>query len=233
MENGPSKKVTAYCPFKTFLSAIEGLEHGIPNQIDKSLWPSFSGAMQSQLLTAFRFLGLVGDGDKPETKLHEFVENKDGRTETLRRILEDSYPELIALDLTKTTPIQFDDVLREYGMVGDTNIKAKAFFVKAAKYAGIPLSPLLTKITRQGGARRRKSGTPSGGGEIENGIKQNAPSVPQAAPSSGTTRTIQLKSGGSLTISVSVNVFDMSQSDREFVFGLIDKLQAYEKGEPE
>jgi hypothetical protein len=46
---------------------------------------------------------------------------------------------------------------------------------------------------------------------------------------SGTQRVVSLKSGGTLTLSASIDLFKMSSSDRTFVFGLIDKLDEYEK----
>ncbi len=231
MENGSQKRVVAYCPFKTFIASVEGLEHGIPNQIDKSLWPSFSGAIQSQLLTAFRFLGLIDGEDKPTKRLHDLVEKKDTRPQVLKEILGASYPELVALDLMKTTPNQFEEAIRGYGMTGDTNIKAKSFFLRAAKYASLPVSPLLTKITRQSGPRRRKAAQPFVSIEpTSNGDPAHMPPT-GSRNSPGTTRTVELKSGGRLTISLSVDVFLISQEDREFVFGLIDKLNAYDRAE--
>lgn len=54
--NDTIKKLTvAYAPFKTFLSAIQALEHGVPDTIDRTVWPSFSGVMQSQLLVLCDF----------------------------------------------------------------------------------------------------------------------------------------------------------------------------------
>ena len=71
-------KVTAaaYLPFRTFLSAIESLEHGIPKNIDRTIWRNQSGVTQSQILMAFRFFGLVDDSDQPTELLHELVEKK-------------------------------------------------------------------------------------------------------------------------------------------------------------
>jgi hypothetical protein len=41
---------------------------------------------------------------------------------------------------------------------------------------------------------------------------------------------VQLKSGGSLTLAASIDLFSLSAEDRAFVFGLIDRLQDYEQG---
>jgi hypothetical protein len=41
---------------------------------------------------------------------------------------------------------------------------------------------------------------------------------------------IPLKSGGTLKLSASAKFFDLERTDREFVFELLDRLKAYEKG---
>lgn len=45
----------------------------------------------------------------------------------------------------------------------------------------------------------------------------------------GTSRQVQLKSGGTLTVSASADFFQLNVEDRRFVFELIDKLEEYEK----
>ncbi len=46
----------------------------------------------------------------------------------------------------------------------------------------------------------------------------------------GTSRTVSLASGGTLTISATLDLFSLSQKDRNFVFTLIDQLEEYETG---
>jgi hypothetical protein len=48
-----------YVPFVTFNSALDALGHTLPPRLDKSMWPSYSGAIQSQLWSTFKFFGLV------------------------------------------------------------------------------------------------------------------------------------------------------------------------------
>ena len=45
----------------------------------------------------------------------------------------------------------------------------------------------------------------------------------------GGRQTVKLTSGGEIEMRVSVNPFSLSREDREFVFGLIDKLTEYQK----
>jgi hypothetical protein len=54
-------------------------------------------------------------------------------------------------------------------------------------------------------------------------VESEIPLVP-----SGTARQVTLKSGGTLTVTASMDVFKLSPADRTFVFSLIDKLSEYE-----
>lgn len=199
-----------YVPFKTFLTAIESFERGLPNQIDRSVWPSHSGATQGQLLGAFRFLGLADEKDRPSAELRALVECKENRKTTLRRILEKSYRELASLDLAKASPRQLDEAMRRYGLGGATHRKAVSFFLHAASYAEAPLSPLLLRKTRSPGLRRP------------------APAPRTAAR--GESKTIRLRSGGSLTLVMDAKFLELAKQDREFVFSLLDQMAAYERG---
>jgi hypothetical protein len=54
--------------------------------------------------------------------------------------------------------------------------------------------------------------------------------IPLQQPTTGTSRTVELKSGGTLTVMASMDVFKLTPDDRNFVFSLIDKLNEYENG---
>ena len=63
------KRTVAYVPFKTFFTSIESLaSHGMPSIIDRTVWPNYSGVIQSQVLSAYRFFGLV---DEALAKVHD------------------------------------------------------------------------------------------------------------------------------------------------------------------
>src|ERR1700722_981961 len=98
------KTPAPYLPFLTFQSAVAALEHGIPKKLDRTMWPSQSGLVQSQILMAFRFFDLVDDQDRPTDLLHEFVDEKENRAGMITKILNISYLALIEHDLTKMTP---------------------------------------------------------------------------------------------------------------------------------
>jgi hypothetical protein len=63
----------------------------------------------------------------------------------------------------------------------------------------------------------------------EDGHPVDAPVQPVAPQ--GDTHSLRLRSGGQVTLSVSVNVMQLSAEDRNVVFHLIDKLKEYESVE--
>ncbi len=206
--------VVPYVPFKTFLTALDALEAGLPNQLDRSVWPSYSGAIQGQLLGAFRFLGLMDESNCPTPALADLVSKRGARRELLRGLIERHYRTLVALDLTRTSPRQLDEALRQYGLSGATHKKALSFFLQAAQFAGMPLSVLLKAKTRTAAFGHKRATTAA------------APETPAAALS----KTIRLRSGGTLTVAASLDLFALAGDDRKLVFDLIDRLQEYESG---
>jgi len=88
----------AYIAFKTFLTAIETLEQGLPPTIYKTVWSTFSGGLQSHTLGAFKFLGLVDENGKTLPILEQLVAAKgDNRKEIIRKIISDKYSDAIKL----------------------------------------------------------------------------------------------------------------------------------------
>src|SRR5690348_4798725 len=146
----------AYVPFKTWLSSFEALQHGVPRTIDRTIWRNQSGVVQSQILMAFRFLDLVDDEDRPMPALLRMVEQPEQRTDHVRALIFHAYRTIVDHDLTKMTPKMLDDAMSEYNVNGDTKRRAVSFFLQAARFAGIPMHPLLSgQMRTQSGSRRR------------------------------------------------------------------------------
>jgi hypothetical protein len=223
----PTKRVAPYLPFKTFVSSLDALSHGVPPKVDRMLWRSQSGVTQGLIMNAYRFFGLVEDDDTSNEYLEKMVQ-PDQRAETLRFLIEAQYePVLEKHDLTKMTLKMLEDEFeKNFSVSGGTKQKAITFFLKAARFADMPLSPYLTAQLRATRKKRgsRPRGQENGGGE---------PLTVGPLPSSATiTHMVELVSGGTLTISITANPFKMPQQDRDFVFSLIDKLQQYESEHP-
>jgi hypothetical protein len=224
------RPAAVYVSWVTFKNAIERLAEGVPNQIDRTAFPGLSWAVQGQLLAGMRFLGLIDAADKPTALLHRLaVPDEVIRKRELQAILRTRYTSLFDLDLTKATPAQVDEHLgASYGVGGDTRGKAMRFFLAALEYLEIPVSRYLKSGNgASAGSRRRRPARPP-----KEAASELEPDDPRPAkPSHGTSRTVQLKSGGgTLTVSVSLDPFALDDEDQKFVFELINRLRDYEKG---
>jgi hypothetical protein len=225
------KMTAAYVAFPTFRAAIENMAHAVvPNRIDRSAFPGMAGGVQSQLLASLRFFGLINAEGRPTPLLHALaVKDEDARKQRLSELLRGRYADLFALDLTKTTPSELAEKMGEsYGVSGDTREKAVRFLLSAATYSGIQVSPLLMKSRgpAPGSQRRRRVAA----------TRRPPESLPDAPPpgagvaaETGESHSIQLRSGGTLTLAATTKFFKLAPSDRTFVFELLDKLQEYER----
>ncbi len=217
------KKQVAYVPFKTFLSAIEHLEQGVPPLIDRTVWPNYSGAIQSQLLGAFRFFGLIGDAGEPTETLNKLVNEQASRKDVLRHLLEKHYPGLMKLNLAKASPGSFNSAIQQYDISGATLGKASSFFLQAARYAGLPLSPYIRKQSRRASTKRRKRNP-----RVRLHTGDTEPIEKVSENQLGSTKSIELQNGVTLSLSTSADTFKMAAEDRRFVVELLEKLEQYE-----
>jgi hypothetical protein len=210
-----------YLPFRTFQTAYEALEHGIPKRLDRTIWPSQSGIVQSQILMSFRFLGLVDDQDCPTELLQQLVEDKEKRAGIITKILNISYRALLDHDLTKMTPKMVEDEMERYSVTGETKRKAVTFFLRAAKFAGEPMHPLLSSMVRNTGTRKRRSKSvviPEMTGAADPAYNPDEKAT--------TTQTTGLSNGGRIVLQVFGDPFTLASEERQFVFDLVDKLRA-------
>jgi hypothetical protein len=166
----PAKRVAPYLPFKTFLSSLDVLSHGVPPKLDRTLWRSQSGVTQGLIMNAYRFFGLVEDEladsiDGPTEYLDQMAKHPDKRPEVLRFLIEAQYEPILARhDLTKMTLKMLEGAFeQEFSVSGGTKQKAITFFLKAAKFADMPLSPYLSSLLRAA-ARARAARERSGAG---------------------------------------------------------------------
>jgi hypothetical protein len=139
------KAVPPYLPFRTLTTFLEGLKVGMPQRIDRSLMKSMSGTMQSQIMATLEYLRLINhETGVPSENLNQLVHSKgEERQHLLKEILTSSYQFLFkdGLDLENATARQLQESFEQQGVSGDTLRKAVAFFLKAAKEAGLKLSP--------------------------------------------------------------------------------------------
>jgi len=234
--------VPVYLSFATFGSAVQNLRtHGLPAKIDKTAWHSRSGADQSQILSAFKFLGLIDSDENTQEILRKLVAAKEGTQDeksVLENILRLRYAKVFELDLKTDTPAALDEKIGGYGTSGATRDRAVRFFIRAALYCGIPLSGRLTANIRE---RTPVTAETSDGAEppaptMTKQRKRRRPTAPPAVaaqpPSSDGTamKTVLLpKVGGSLTISGTFNAFALVGSERDLVYKIIDMMNEFEQ----
>jgi len=185
------KKITPpYVAFKTFLSFLEKLRVGIPARIDRSIAPSFSGAVQVQIFTALKFLRLMSDNNIPTDLLRKLVSSEGpGRRGIFREIVTSGYPFLFGegFDLQNTTPQLLQKAFEDAGASGGTTRKSIKFFMGITKEAGIELSPHLKHL---------KLREPRGTGRVRKIARQN-----NAIPSA-TEKVVQDGGTGSSEVTV-------------------------------
>lgn len=227
-----SKRSAAYLPWATFLSALDQLAQGIPSRIDRSVFPGIAWNVQTQLFAGMKFLGLLIGDDQPTPLLNDLVSGTEEERKTkLKKVIQDSYAELIAIDLTKATRAHFTEKLGElYSVTGDTRVKAARFFVSAAGYTGIPLSSFIAP-SKDGTTNGVKRGRPAGSRPR---TAKKAVATPIVTPAetpktTGESKTVALVSGGTLTVSATSSFFSLNAADRQFYVDIVNKLEEYEK----
>lgn len=220
------ERTPPYLPFRSFMTALDHLAQATPNVITKEVFPDHSGLLQGQVIGALKFFDLVDEQGIPKgDTLERLASEKDinHRRVNLKPLIKISYADIIKLDLPRVTPSQLDTAFTKYGVSGDTKKKAKTFFVKAAKFAGLNLSPLLMRKGRAPlSSRKRRSPPQSLYSEPRDvGVRSEGDGTPT------TSKTIRLKSGVILTVTATGNLLDLDGGDRELVFGIMDQLKSH------
>ena len=216
------RRIPPYLPFSSFLTALDQLAQAVPNIIRKDVFPSHSGLLQGQVISALKFFDLIDEHGAPRgNKLERLaLEDTDQRRASLRLLLKSGYAEVIKLDLGKVTPSQLDAAFGAYGVTGDTKKKAKIFFLQAAKFAELNLSPLLIRRGRaSSGSKKKRASLQSPESDRRNALADTH--------QAGTSKTIELKSGAILTVTVSGNLLELDASDRDLVYGIMDQIRSH------
>jgi len=151
--------VPPYIPYKTFRTLIESLRAtSIPARIDRSVFPSMSGGMQTNVFAGLKYLGLIDDKHVPQDGLGRLVA-ADGEAwrETLRKVFDAAYAPVFqdGLTLSNATSQQLCERLTNLGASGGTVRKCVLFLTAMAKDAGMEVSPHLGKRPKRGNAEPR------------------------------------------------------------------------------
>ena len=227
--SGTTVRVAPYVSFKTFQSGVQALRsHGLPEKIDRSVWLTKSGADQTALLSAFRFLGLIDAKDRVQPPLEKLVDVPEGAAaekEVLGTAIRQSYAELFQRNLETITPAQLAEAIGKYGPTGSTRDRAVRFFLKVAGHCGVKISGRLTARKPRGSA----SGKTNGNGPRKTSRTAPPPSPEQGQDGAAAMKVIELpQAGGSLKLSGAFNPFELVGAERDLVYSIIDLMQEFE-----
>lgn len=167
MANGNGETVSANAPptvaFKTVRNTLADFKAKgvIPPSIDKRLWPNFSNTVATQLVASLKFLGLIDEAGVPGQNLKTLVESHGNDAkwhEELSQVITSAYAPVMDVELDKVHSSHLRDKFKDvFGLEGDAQRKAIAFFLFAARDAGMKLSPYLK--LRERGSGRGSSGS--------------------------------------------------------------------------
>jgi len=131
-----------YISFKTLTNLLERLhETHLPPRIDRSYLDGLSGGYQTQVIASLRWLDLIGENGQVEGTLTPLATAPEQRPGIIGELLRTHYSSVFALSGKNATQGQLEEEFRKFGITGATLRKAIAFFLHAARYAEIQVSP--------------------------------------------------------------------------------------------
>ncbi|MCV7089618.1 hypothetical protein [Mycobacterium interjectum] len=227
-----------YMSWQTFSNFIKELgAKPLPPRIDRSLMASKSGTDQANLTAALTSFGLVDEANNVLPLLQELTTADDEqRKAILAGMVTRHYLAPMEVSRKNGTSKDLEDAFRDsYPSIASPDVRRKSitFFLHAAREAGLELSVHFPK-TRAGqgapGATKPKR-TPrrKGASAVNAGERTGTPASNGApdSPPAGDTYTVELASGGSVSVVVEVNLFALTTEDRNFVIDLVDRLKGY------
>jgi hypothetical protein len=231
-EESPERKApyAAFTTFNNFITDLAKRPDMLPGRIDKSLMKGMSGGAQSQLLTTLRFFGLVmGENDKTDPTFNELVHlDDDGRREWMGTAFRSAYSGAMELSARNGTSAELAELFSGlYGHKGSTRDKAIRFFLQMAQHVGIEVSPHFAVPRVAPTTTRKRAGKRS---QADNPSEHNANGEQQSP--TGDTYQVTLLGGGTVTVTVAENHFNLSmnRTDRDFVNQLVDAMTDYAAG---
>lgn len=162
MEPNEKKAVPPYVAYKTLINFLDRFKQGLPGRVDRGLMGSMSGAAQSQVITALRYLGMISEHGTPTPLMRAYVTGQETeRSEAIQKMLTASYPFIFnsGFDFTTATASQLREAFETgTGASGETVARCIAFLKDAALDAGIEVSRFITqKKPRTVGSKRKSA----------------------------------------------------------------------------
>jgi hypothetical protein len=209
-----------YIPFRRILNLADRmLEEGTPGRIDRGYLSNLSGTDRSYLITALRTLGLMGEQGEVTDTMKALV-SRETRKQTVGVLVAMYYTRAIQLG-DNATQDQLLEVFREYyGVGGETARKAATFYLQAAQFAEMPLSPHF-KVAKT------SSGT-STNGSTSRTRRRRTTTTPKPPPPATTTSMESLRTRYIEMLMKKVESQDEMDDD---TLNRIEALLGYDEGE--
>ena len=240
MAQNPSTETAEWVPpyisFRTITDLMSRMANEEPpSRIDKSYLASLSGGYQTQVIGALNALGLrdKDTGALTEAMLNLVKGSEPERKSIIKEILEKGYSSLIALG-TNATQQQMLEGFKALGVnAGDTMRKSVSFYLNAAKYAEVPISRYWKTPGVPRNKKKDQQGKPDDVGASSEGSEGGSGNTDRSNDGqSSNVRTVSFRSGGSATFAFNVDFFTLSDPDRTWLLGIVDKMRKYSEGQP-
>ena len=168
----------------TFLSTLERMAADPPSRVDRSYLDSQSGTVQTYLIAAYKSFNLINDEARPTEAVNAFAD-PDRRKPMIAELIVTNYPTILQLADRNSTPGELAESFSDAfpSLTGESRVKAIRFFLSAAAYADLKLSPLwkAPKAPRGSSAGRRPS---RNGKASQAGQPLASPTPPRSKPQS-------------------------------------------------
>jgi hypothetical protein len=230
MTDEETTKRLPYVAFDGVLSQVDRMAGaGIPEKFDKNYLSAKADGTQFQYRQAFRYLGLTTTEDRPTPLLADLVNaNLNDRRELLGKIISEQYPELTGLPPDASMEAFFWVLSEEYGVTSDQQRrKMLTFFVKAADYAGLAISPAIRPTKARTGTRKPRGSRQTS--RASRPARAVAPTPSTDADQSGQAERHDISLGDAGSVSVTVNVarwWDLSEDQFTKLRKLIKDIEA-------
>lgn len=227
-----------YMSFQTFWNFIEELAtKPLPPRVDRSLMTSKSGTDQNNLTMALTSFGLTDESGNVQPALAELVAaSPEQRSTVFGELVRRFYAAPLAVSSVNGTTADlmssFSDTWPSIASA-DTRRKSVTFFLHAARHAGIELSPHFPQGRSGSGApgtAKKRAASRHRTSTASNGATEHRDETPAGGGGSGYVKTVNLRSGGVVTLMWDVNLADSDDDDEDFVLGLVRQLRRYQSG---
>lgn len=227
-----------YAPVKTLMTVIDRHRQVRLQTIDLGQLARIgvTDSLAPRTLQALKLLGLVDEGGTPTAEFEALrLAPSDIFQSKLADVVRDAYaPVFGSVDPTTDTVERIEDAFRGFIPAGQRGRMVTLF------------TGLLANAGLRADTAKKKTGPkpkPSYPGAASPGPFKGKPApvvvvpalenspVVNSSDDEGDTYQIPLKSGGSVSVSMDVNLFRLSVADRDFVMDLVDRLTSYAKTE--